>query len=145
MLAHLHRAELDIDTIAKAQNVSPRTLNRLFATDGTTPIRWLWQQRLDASYKALAEGHVTQVTDAAMSFGFTDMSHFSRVFKKTFGTSPAPSQAEVVTVAAHLNFLILRRPAPAGAKQRVTLTVHSNSLILRHPIRRTGRALYPTG
>jgi AraC-like DNA-binding protein len=88
ILAHLHKAELDIDTIAKAQNIAPRTLNRLFATDGTTPIRWLWQQRLDASYKALAEGHVRQVTDAAMSFGFTDMSHFSRAFKKAFGKSP---------------------------------------------------------
>jgi AraC-like DNA-binding protein len=88
MLAHLDKAELDIDRIAKAQNVSPRTLNRLFAADGTTPIRWLWQQRLDASYKALAEGHVSHVIDAAISFGFTDMSHFSRAFKKTFGTSP---------------------------------------------------------
>jgi AraC-like DNA-binding protein len=88
MLAHLHKVELDIDSIARAQNLSPRTLNRLFAADGTTPIRWLWQQRLDASYKALAEGHVSQVTDAAMSFGFTDMSHFSRAFKKVFGKSP---------------------------------------------------------
>jgi AraC-like DNA-binding protein len=88
ILAHLHEAELDLDTIAKAQNISPRTLNRLFAADATTPIRWLWQQRLDASYKALAEGHVSQVTDAAMSFGFTDMSHFSRAFKKAYGKSP---------------------------------------------------------
>ena len=88
ILAHLHRADLDIDTIAKAKNMAPRTLNRLFAADGTTPIRWLWQQRLYACYKAIAEGHVCQVTDAAMSFGFTDMSHFSRAFKKTFGKSP---------------------------------------------------------
>lgn len=88
MLAHIHEAELDIETIARAHNIAPRTLNRLFAADGTTPIRWLWQQRLDASYKALAEGHVRHVTDAAMSFGFTDMSHFSRAFKKAYGTSP---------------------------------------------------------
>jgi AraC-like DNA-binding protein len=88
ILAHLPEAELDIDTIAKAHNMAPRTLNRLFAADGTTPIRWLWRQRLDASYKALAEGQVSHVTDAAMSFGFTDMSHFSRAFKKTFGRSP---------------------------------------------------------
>jgi AraC-like DNA-binding protein len=88
MIAHLDEKELNIDTIAKAQNVSPRTLNRLFAADGTTPIRWLWQQRLQASYAALAEGYVRHVTDAAASFGFTDMSHFSRAFKKAFGKSP---------------------------------------------------------
>lgn len=88
ILTHLHRSDLDIETIAKAQNIASRTLNRLFAIDGTTPIRWLWEQRLHACYKALAEGHVCQVTDAAMSFGFTDMYHFRRAFKNAFGMPP---------------------------------------------------------
>jgi AraC-like DNA-binding protein len=88
VLARLDDAELTIDTIAAAQNVAPRTLHRLFAAEGTTPIRWLWQQRLAASYAALAEGRVRHVTDAALNFGFTDLSHFSRAFKKTYGRSP---------------------------------------------------------
>ncbi|WP_063779965.1 helix-turn-helix domain-containing protein [Bradyrhizobium pachyrhizi] len=88
MLAHLHEAKLDAERIARSQSISARTLCRLFASEGTTPIRWLWQQRLNASYAALAEGHVCQVTDAAMTFGFSDMSHFSRSFKKAFGKSP---------------------------------------------------------
>ena len=88
VLANLHDAEMTIESIAAAQNVAPRTLHRLFSAEGTTPIRWLWQQRLAASYKALAEGHIRHVTDAALSFGFTDLSHFSRAFKKTFGCPP---------------------------------------------------------
>jgi AraC-like DNA-binding protein len=88
VLANLHDAEMTIDTIAAAQNMAPRTLHRLFSAEETTPIRWLWQQRLAASYKALAEGHIRHVTDAALSFGFTDISHFSRAFKKTFGCAP---------------------------------------------------------
>ena len=68
--------------------MAPRTLYRLFAAEGTTPIRWLWQQRLAASFKALTEGKVTQVTDAALSHGFSDVSHFSRTFRATFGQSP---------------------------------------------------------
>lgn len=88
VLANLHDTSLDLRTIASAQNLAPRTLNRLFAAEGTTPIRWLWRQRLNASYRALAEGHVTQVTDAALNFGFTDLSHFSRAFKEAFGTLP---------------------------------------------------------
>jgi AraC-like DNA-binding protein len=88
VLANLDDAEMTVETIAAAQNVAPRTLHRLFSAEGTTPIRWLWQQRLAASYRALAEGRITYVTDAALSFGFTDLSHFSRAFKKTFGRSP---------------------------------------------------------
>ena len=56
VLANLDDADMTIDTIAAAQNLAPRTLHRLFSVEGTTPIRWLWQQRLSASYKALAEG-----------------------------------------------------------------------------------------
>jgi AraC-like DNA-binding protein len=88
VLANLDDVEMTIETIAAAQNMAPRTLHRLFSAEGMTPIHWLWQQRLAASYKALAEGHIRQVTDAALSFGFTDISHFSRAFKKTFGRSP---------------------------------------------------------
>ncbi|MNV99180.1 Transcriptional activator NphR [compost metagenome] len=80
--------DLDVIQIATAHHVAPRTLNRLFAADGTTAIRWLWQQRLDASYKALVGGNVRQVTEAALSFGFSDFSHFSRSFKKAFGVLP---------------------------------------------------------
>jgi AraC-like DNA-binding protein len=88
VLANLDDAGLTIESIAAVHNLAPRTLHRLFSVEGTTPIRWLWQQRLTASYKALAEGRVRQVTDAALSYGFTDISHFSRAFKKRFGCSP---------------------------------------------------------
>ncbi|HEV2572755.1 MAG TPA: helix-turn-helix domain-containing protein [Beijerinckiaceae bacterium] len=86
--AHLHDPDLDLETIAKAQNMAPRTLNRLFAAEATTPIRWLWQQRLALSYRALSEGKVQQVTDAALTCGFSDLSHFSRAFKAAFGKTP---------------------------------------------------------
>ena len=96
VLANLDDAGMTIETIASAHHVAPRTLHRLFSVEGTTPIRWLWQQRLTASYKALAEGRVRQVTDAALSFGFTDISHFSRAFKKQFGCFTAHTGAPIV-------------------------------------------------
>ncbi len=88
LLANLEANDLTIDVIASAQNMSPRTLNRLFAADGTTPMRWLWDQRLLASHRALTQGETRQVTDAAFRFGFSDVSHFSRAFKAKFGRSP---------------------------------------------------------
>ncbi len=88
LLSHMDSNALTLEAIAKAQNMSARTLNRLFALDGTTPMRWLWDQRLLASYRALTQGDARHVTDAAYRFGFSDVSHFSRAFKARFGCAP---------------------------------------------------------
>jgi AraC-like DNA-binding protein len=34
------------------------------------------------------QGEVRSVTDAAFAHGFSDLGHFSRSFKRTFGMSP---------------------------------------------------------
>jgi AraC family transcriptional regulator, positive regulator of tynA and feaB len=88
MLAHLEDTELDVDRIAHALAVSPRTLSRAFTAEGTTVIRWLWAQRLSASHRALCEGTSSHVTEVAMTCGFSSFSHFSRAFKAAFGASP---------------------------------------------------------
>ncbi len=36
----------------------------------------------------LKEGHARNVTEAALRFGFSDLSHFSRAFRKVYGMSP---------------------------------------------------------
>lgn len=88
ILANLDDPHLDLERIARSQDVAPRTLYRLFAAEGTTPIRWLWRQRLAASFEALSEGRISNVTEAALSYGFSDVSHFSRSFKAAFGYAP---------------------------------------------------------
>ncbi|TPW27328.1 helix-turn-helix domain-containing protein [Martelella alba] len=88
LLEQLGDASLDIETIAQAQGLSSRTLNRMFASEGTTVMRWLWKQRLAASYRALSDGSVRQVTEAAFRFGFKDSSHYTRAFKREYNLQP---------------------------------------------------------
>jgi AraC-like DNA-binding protein len=88
ILAHLCDPELAIDEVAKAQEISRSTLNRLFASEATTPMKWVWTQRLAACHEALAAGGVKQITALAFDHGFNDLSHFSRSFKKMYGRSP---------------------------------------------------------
>jgi AraC-like DNA-binding protein len=87
-VANLGDETLSPEAMAKRGAVSLRTLNRLFAKIGTTPMRWVWQRRLQASHSALSEGCATSVTDAAFQFGFSEVSHFSRSFKAAYGVSP---------------------------------------------------------
>lgn len=86
--ANLDDPDLGPEALAAAGPVSVRSLNRLFGALGATPMRWVWSQRLEASRISLSQGEVRSVTDAAFAHGFSDLGHFSRSFKRTFGISP---------------------------------------------------------
>lgn len=85
---HIEDPCLSAESVARSERVSPRTVARVFAANGTTPMRYIWQKRLEASYCALAQGSVRKVAEAAVNYGFSDLSHFSRSFKKAFGVTP---------------------------------------------------------
>jgi AraC-like DNA-binding protein len=79
---------LSVGTIARALNVSERTLARAFATAGSTPTQELWRARVQRSFELLKGGTVSKVTQAAYQCGFSDLSHFCRLFKKTYNMTP---------------------------------------------------------
>lgn len=88
MRENLADGELTLARIAKDQNVSLRTLARMFAEMDTTPMNWLQSQRLASAYSAIAERRVSSITEAAFTSGFNDLSHFGRAFKKAYGHTP---------------------------------------------------------
>lgn len=79
---------LGLDRLAASQHVSSRTVTRAFAKHNQTAMGMVWNLRLEASQQALAEGRVRSVTDAAFDHGFSDASHFSRVFRSAYGYAP---------------------------------------------------------
>lgn len=80
--------DLNIESLARAHNVSVRTVTRAFARHKNTPMSVIWQERLRASREAIERGRVNSVSQAALDFGFSDFSHFSHAFRKAFGVSP---------------------------------------------------------
>ncbi|KER69952.1 hypothetical protein HR51_21150 [Burkholderia cepacia] len=85
---HLDDGSLTSVDIAFALHVSNRTLIRAFASRNTTVMHHVWQRRLEASFSILTERRVHQVSQAALQCGFNNLAHFSRAFRKAFGTTP---------------------------------------------------------
>ncbi|MEW5422749.1 helix-turn-helix domain-containing protein [Amorphus sp. 3PC139-8] len=88
MAARADDPGLSLASISAANNMSERTLCRLFAEDGTTVMRWLWDQRLQHAHRMLAAGRCRSVTEAAFAAGFSDLSHFSKAFRAKYGCTP---------------------------------------------------------
>ena len=54
---------------------------------GTSPYRYLLMRRLDIARQQLAQNR--SLVEVAIETGFADQAHFSRMFKATFGITPA--------------------------------------------------------
>lgn len=82
--------DLAFDRAASVERVSLRTLQRLFHLNGTTPTKWLLEYRLGRvaeELRASARNSVS-ITEIATSWGFRDLSYFSRAFREHFRVSP---------------------------------------------------------
>jgi AraC-like DNA-binding protein len=74
--------------IAEELGVSARYLQRVFAEAGTTPARFLLARRLDAAAARLRHSDSPgRITDVALECGFSDLSYFSRAFRRRFGVA----------------------------------------------------------
>jgi AraC-like DNA-binding protein len=81
---------LDIGRLARRHKVTPRYIQMLFADSGTTFTEFLRQQRLAFAYRLLSDPAqaARNVADLAYAAGFSDLSHFNRVFRRRFGATP---------------------------------------------------------
>jgi len=88
LVQNIDDTDLSLEHLVGVSGVSPRTLNRIFGEVGTTPMRWVRDQRLMHAHEALRNARVRNVTEAAFSFGFKDSAHFSRAFSQKYGVTP---------------------------------------------------------
>ncbi|GAA4421505.1 hypothetical protein GCM10023187_57420 [Nibrella viscosa] len=87
---------LSLEQYARIANRSLATFKREFTrVFQTTPAKWLMQKRLTYA-QTLLQTTSMLVNDVAFESGFENNSHFSRVFKEKFGTSPANYRKQLV-------------------------------------------------
>ena len=86
---------LSIATVALRHGVSPRYVGMLFETSGTTYSSYVLEQRLQQARRLLADPRQAHLTIGAiaMSCGFSDVPHFNRSFRRSFGATPSDIRA----------------------------------------------------
>ncbi|ACT92551.1 helix-turn-helix domain-containing protein [Dyadobacter fermentans] len=79
---------LSLEEYARISNRSLATFKRQFKSlFYTTPGKWLMARRLDYALLMLRTTR-KNINEITLECGFENSSHFSRVFKERFGTSP---------------------------------------------------------
>lgn len=93
--ARLTDAALDPAGIAAAAGISERYANAVLAHEGTSIARLILATRLSRCRKALEDplqAHRT-LSEIATGWGFSDMTHFGRRFKRAYGVLPSEYRA----------------------------------------------------
>jgi AraC-like DNA-binding protein len=77
-------------TVADAIGVSERYLYTLFEAAGTTPARWIGEERLAQAHARLGDPRRagSTIEEIALGVGFKQAAHFTRAFKARYGITP---------------------------------------------------------
>jgi len=86
----MSKGELDVETIAEKMCMSRSQLNRkIFAITGFNAAAFIQQIRMGKAKRLLEENIDKPIGEIALECGFTDVAHFSRVFKQLYQTTPS--------------------------------------------------------
>jgi len=87
--AHLSMP-LTVDALAEQVGLSPHHFARAFkATFGVSPHAYVTERRLDAAMRQLRAASEDSIAEVASGVGFSSQSHFTEVFRRRIGTTPA--------------------------------------------------------
>jgi AraC-like DNA-binding protein len=77
----------DIETVAQKLHISSRTLQRYLSNENTSFIQILKDTKFDLAKRLLKQKGLT-ISEIGFTLGYSDISNFSRSFKKYQGVSP---------------------------------------------------------
>jgi len=84
-------SELNPAMLARRHSISLRSLQMLFAEHGTSPARWIRDERLQRVRADLTDPRLAHLTVAMIGerWGLVDASQVSRLFRAKYGASPS--------------------------------------------------------
>jgi AraC-like DNA-binding protein len=87
--------ELTLVAVAHRQGVTPRYLQQLLEKSGRSFTTHVNELRLQRAFALLTEPHTRggRISEIALQAGFSDVSHFNRLFRARFGDTPSGIRA----------------------------------------------------
>ena len=93
---NLSEPGLSVATLARRHGCTPRFVQRLFETEGTTFTEYVLAQRLAHAHRMLLDPRreSEKISVVAYDCGFGDVSYFNRMFRRQFGAAPSDIRAQ---------------------------------------------------
>src|SRR5262249_40795615 len=93
---NLGRPDLSVATLAEGHGCTPRSIQRLVETEGTTFTEYVLAQRLAQAHRMLIDPRRDgdKICAIAYDCGFGDVSYFNRMFRRQFGAVPSDIRAQ---------------------------------------------------
>ena len=93
--SHFSDPELSLAKVAQSLSISPRYLQRLLESSGTSFTTHVTELRLKHAFTLLTAPDLidVRICDIALQAGFSDISHFNRLFRSRFGDTPKSVRA----------------------------------------------------
>jgi signal transduction histidine kinase/DNA-binding response OmpR family regulator/ligand-binding sensor domain-containing protein len=90
VLKSMGQFDFKVSDLAYQMHISERTLRNYLKTyTGLAPSDFLQKARLDRAYQLVKDKKYRTIAEIAYAVGFKDAKHFSKLFTKEFGKSPA--------------------------------------------------------
>jgi AraC-like DNA-binding protein len=90
---------LNVSTVAAANHISVRYLQKLFENEGETVTGWIRARRIEHCRRDLADPQFAQlpISSIAARWGLANAAHFSRLFKGVHGLPPTEYRAQALS------------------------------------------------
>ena len=96
IVAHLRDYELNVNSVAARHGVTPRYVQKLFASEGLTFSDFVLERRLTSAYRRLGDPRFVHQSISSIAFGvgFSDLSYFNRTFRRRHQATPTEARAQ---------------------------------------------------